>query len=448
MTSHVIGEFAGAIPEPLLRAESVAGKFFLMFFAIALFAVVFGLVLFLASLFKGRTGEKCPGRAVRRPRGPAPRGRPDVPRDPHDHPVVPREVGRGLLLDSRTTSQMFTQPELLLVLRNTAIWVILVPFLATGVGLVYAILIDRARGEAFSKALIFLPMAISMVGASIIWKFVYQYKQTSRPQIGLLNAILKALGFETQQFLINAPLNTLMLIIVMVWIQAGFAMTVLSAAIKAIPDEIIEAAKLDGVQAFKMFRFITLPSIRPALVVVITTIGIGTLKVFDIVRTMTGGQFDTSVVANEFYNQSFRYDAGRSRRGARGAAVRPRHPDRRLQHRPDAQGGLSHEHPRAHRDAGEGHHGDGAHDRRRREEAAQEVGRRRRGPRHHLPLGLRRRDRHRGAVDHPDHRPARHLVPRPARHQHQRVVDVVRRPGRLHARELPRRRSPRAPRRA
>ncbi len=205
---------------------------------------------------------------------------------------------------------MFTEPELLLVLRNTAIWVILVPFIATGVGLVYAILIDRARGEAFAKALIFLPMAISMVGASIIWKFMYQYKQTSRPQIGLLNAILKALGFETQQFLINAPLNTFMLIIVMVWIQAGFAMTVLSAAIKAIPDEIIEAAKLDGVRSFKMFRFITLPSIRPALVVVITTIGIGTLKVFDIVRTMTGGQFDTSVVANEFYNQSFRYDAG------------------------------------------------------------------------------------------------------------------------------------------
>ena len=183
------------------------------------------------------------------------------------------------------------------------------PFLATGIGLIYAILIDRARGEAFAKALIFLPMAISMVGAGIIWKFVYQYKQTSRPQIGLLNGLLKALGFETQQFLLNAPLNTLMLIIVMVWIQAGFAMTVLSAAIKAIPDEIIEAAKLDGVRGFKMFRFITLPSIRAALVVVLTTIGIGTLKVFDIVRTMTGGQFDTSVVANEFYNQSFRYNA-------------------------------------------------------------------------------------------------------------------------------------------
>ena len=94
----------------------------------------------------------------------------------------------------------------------------------------------------------------------------------------------------------------------MVWIQAGFAMTVLSAAIKSIPDDIIEAAKLDGVDGVKMFRWVTLPSIRPAVIVVLTTIGIGTLKVFDIVRTMTGGQFNTSVIANEFYNQSFRYD--------------------------------------------------------------------------------------------------------------------------------------------
>lgn len=308
MVSTVIGAVPAAIPEPFLRAQSVPGKFFLMFFAIFFFALVFGLVLFLASLFKGKNGERVQGALFV---GPA---------------VVLLAVGlmypailtiiqslRGRSGEAAFTlsnyQAMFTQPELLLVLRNTALWVILVPTLATGIGLIYAILIDRARGEAFAKALIFLPMAISMVGAGIIWKFVYQYKQTSRPQIGLLNAILKFFGFETQQFLINAPLNTFMLIIVMVWIQAGFAMTVLSAAIKSIPDEIIEAAKLDGVQAFKMFRYITLPSIRAALVVVVTTIGIGTLKVFDIVRTMTGGQFDTSVVANEFYSQSFRFNA-------------------------------------------------------------------------------------------------------------------------------------------
>lgn len=299
---------AGFIPEPLLRGDTTAHKFFLMFFAVAVFAVIFGAVLFFASLFKGREGEKVQGALFA---GPA---------------IVLLAVGlmypailtivqslRGKSGEGsfglENYQQMFTQPELLLVLRNTAIWVLLVPFLATAIGLLYAILIDRSPIESLAKALVFLPMAISMVGAGIIWKFVYQYKPTERPQIGLLNQVLKWLGMDTQQFLIDAPRNTLMLIIVMVWIQAGFAMTVLSAAIKAIPDDIIEAAKLDGVEGLKMFRYITLPSIRAALVVVLTTIGIGTLKVFDIVRTMTGGQFDTSVVANEFYNQSFRYNA-------------------------------------------------------------------------------------------------------------------------------------------
>src|SRR5262245_47060255 len=151
-------------------------------------------------------------------------------------------------------------------------------------------------------------MAISFVGASIIWKFVYEYRpdQAGVNQIGLLNQILVWLGIPPQQWLIETPWNTFFLIVVMIWIQAGFAMTVLSAAIKAIPDDIIEAARIYVVCGFGLFRYVTLPSIRPAMVVVLTTIAIGTLKVFDIVRTMTGGQFDTSVVANEFYTQSFR----------------------------------------------------------------------------------------------------------------------------------------------
>jgi alpha-glucoside transport system permease protein len=153
-------------------------------------------------------------------------------------------------------------------------------------------------------------MAISFVGASIIWRFMYEYRpnQGNVKQIGLVNQILVWLGGEPQQWLVDSPLNTFLLIIVMIWIQAGFAMTVLSAAIKAIPDDIVEAARLDGVTAFGMFRFVTLPSIRPSVVVVLSTIAIATLKVFDIVRTMTGGQFNTSVVANEFYSQSFRSD--------------------------------------------------------------------------------------------------------------------------------------------
>jgi alpha-glucoside transport system permease protein len=212
---------------------------------------------------------------------------------------------------------MFTQRETLTVLRNSLIWVILGPALATGVGLVYAVLVDRARLEAFAKSLIFMPVAISFVGAGIIWKFVYAYRQASSDQIGLLNQMVVWFGGTPQQWLLNSstlhlPLNTLLLIVVMVWIQAGFAMVVLSAAIKAIPAEIVEAARIDGVNAWQMFWRITLPSIRPAVVVVVVTISIATLKVFDIVRTMTAGQFETSVIANEMYNQAFRYgDNGR-----------------------------------------------------------------------------------------------------------------------------------------
>ncbi|HEU4543298.1 MAG TPA: sugar ABC transporter permease [Jiangellaceae bacterium] len=203
---------------------------------------------------------------------------------------------------------IFTQSGFQLVLRNTLIWVILVPIVATFIGLVYAVLVDRTRFEALAKGLIFLPMAISLVGASIIWRFVYAYRpeQEGVNQIGLLNQILVWFGFSPQQFIITAPGNTLWLIVVMVWIQTGLAMTLLSAAIKNIPDDIIEAARLDGLSGFRMFRYITVPSIRPALVVVAVAITMTTLKAFDIIYTMTGGQFETSVVANEFYFQSFR----------------------------------------------------------------------------------------------------------------------------------------------
>jgi alpha-glucoside transport system permease protein len=125
------------------------------------------------------------------------------------------------------------------------------------------------------------------------------------------NALLKLVGIDTYRFLSDEPWNTVFLIVIMIWVQAGFAMTILSAAIKAIPDDMVEAARLDGVSGLKMFRYITVPSIRPSLIVVLTTISITTLKVFDIVRTATGGQNDTSVLAYEFYVQSFRsFDQG------------------------------------------------------------------------------------------------------------------------------------------
>ncbi len=211
-------------------------------------------------------------------------------------------VGFGNFVD------LFTSNDLRTVLLNTVIWVLIVPIAATFLGLLYAVVVDKSPVEALAKALIFLPMAISLVGASIIWRFIYEFRADigDNQQIGLANQVLVWLGLEPYQFLLNGPWNTFFLIVVFIWVQTGFAMTILSAAIKAIPDEITEAARLDGVSGGQMFRYVTVPGIRPALVVVLTTIAIGTLKVFDIVRTMTGGQFGTSVVANEFYTQAFR----------------------------------------------------------------------------------------------------------------------------------------------
>ncbi|HEX6953685.1 MAG TPA: sugar ABC transporter permease [Agromyces sp.] len=209
-----------------------------------------------------------------------------------------------------------TQPAGLISIRNTIIWVILVPLLATAIGLAYAVFIDKARGERVYKSLVFMPMAISFVGAGVIWRFVYEYRGPSQEQIGLLNAIVTGLGGEPVRWLQEPPMNTFFLIVVMIWIQTGFAMVVLSAAIKGVPTEQIEAAELDGTNAWQRFTNVTIPSIRGSLVVVVTTISIATLKVFDIVRTMTAGNYETSVVANEMYTQAFR-----ANEAGRGAAL-------------------------------------------------------------------------------------------------------------------------------
>jgi alpha-glucoside transport system permease protein len=202
----------------------------------------------------------------------------------------------------------FTRPEILQVLGNTAIWVIVAPLASTFIGLVIAYLTDRMKSASAVKSLIFMPMAISMVGASIIWKFVFDFEPNlKKTDIGILSAFAKALGFtDPPNWLLENPLNTFLLIVVMIWIQTGFAMVVLSAAMKNIPDEVVEASMLDGASQLKRFVQITVPMIRSSIVVVLTTITIGTLKVFDIVRTMTGGNFQTNVIANEMYSQTFR----------------------------------------------------------------------------------------------------------------------------------------------
>jgi len=213
----------------------------------------------------------------------------------------------------------FTQPAGVISLRNTIIWVVLVPFLSTAIGLAYAVFIDKSRGERFYKALVFMPMAISFVGAGIIWRFVYEYRPGTADQIGVLNQLVVWSGGEPQRWLQEPPWNTFFLIIVMIWVQTGFAMVVLSAAIKGVPTEQIEAAELDGTNSWQRFVNVTVPGIRGSLIVVITTISIGTLKVFDIVRTMTAGNFESSVVANEMYTQAFR--AGEAGRGSALALI-------------------------------------------------------------------------------------------------------------------------------
>ena len=207
---------------------------------------------------------------------------------------------------------IFTQSDGITSVVNTIVWVLIVPTVSTMVGLAYAVFIDRTRGEKIYKVLVFMPMAISFVGAGIIWRFMYEYRGAQYDQIGLLNQILVWFGGEPQQWLLNHPWNNLFLIVVLIWVQTGFAMVVLSASIKGVPGELLEAAELDGANAWQRFWSVTVPAIRPALIVVLTTISIASLKVFDIVRTMTAGNYGTSVLANEMYTQFSKFESGRS----------------------------------------------------------------------------------------------------------------------------------------
>jgi alpha-glucoside transport system permease protein len=207
---------------------------------------------------------------------------------------------------------VFTQPEAVRTVLNTIVWVLIAPLVSTIAGLAYAVFIDKSRGEKYFKIMVFMPMAISFVGASIIWRFVYTARPADQNQIGLLNQVVVWFGGQPVNFIANEPWNTLFLIIVLIWVQTGFAMVVLSAAIKGVPAEQMEAAELDGTNAWQKFTNVTVPGIRSSLIVVLTTISIASLKVFDIVRTMTAGANETSVIANEMYTQFKNFELGRS----------------------------------------------------------------------------------------------------------------------------------------
>jgi alpha-glucoside transport system permease protein len=210
-------------------------------------------------------------------------------------------------------SWIFTAPGNSTFIINTILWIIIAPLVSTGLGLTLALLLDRMKRESVSKSLIFMPMAISFVGAGIIWGLVYEYRDPAEQQVGLLSQVVMWLGVkDPPNWLLWSPFNNFFLMVIMIWIQVGFAMVVLSAAIKAIPTDVVEAAELDGAIGWKLFSRVTIPMIRGTLIVVLTTIIIAVLKIFDIVRTMTNGNFGTQVIANEMYAQAFvQFDVGR-----------------------------------------------------------------------------------------------------------------------------------------
>jgi alpha-glucoside transport system permease protein len=197
----------------------------------------------------------------------------------------------------------FTTNEMWTAFRNNAVWLILFTVVTVAGGLIIAVLLDRVKYEPVAKSLIFLPQAISFVGAGVIWKFVYDYN----PNVGLLNAILTGLfpNADPVGWLVNSNVATYALITTGIWMWTGFAMVILSAAVKDVPQEIMESARIDGANEWQLFWRITVPYIGSTIAVVTTTMIINVLKVFDLVYVMTAGRYQTNVIANQMYKELY-----------------------------------------------------------------------------------------------------------------------------------------------
>jgi alpha-glucoside transport system permease protein len=214
---------------------------------------------------------------------------------------------------------VFTDDSMLRSIRNTAGWIIVVPVVATAIGLAFATLADRLRrGEAVAKSLIFMPMAISFVGATVTWRLIYSFRPEGfGTNIGLLNGIKSGLGMSPTPWLQEQPWNNFLLMVIMIWMQTGFAMVVLSAAIKSIPADIIEAARIDGASEWQVFRRIMVPNIAPTIAVVVTYMVINAMKVFDIVFVIGSAEVnETEVIAERMIDWFFL-----SNHDGRGAAI-------------------------------------------------------------------------------------------------------------------------------
>jgi alpha-glucoside transport system permease protein len=201
----------------------------------------------------------------------------------------------------------FTNKDMLIAFRNNILWLVLVTGVSVGVGLILAVLMDKVRYEPIVKSLIFLPMAISFVGASVIWRFMYAFRPAGSDQLGLLNAIVTSLGYDPVGWLVERSINNFALIAIMIWLQTGFCMVLLSAAVKGIPADVIEAARIDGANEFQIFWRIIIPMISSTILVVATTVVILVLKVFDIVFVMTAGNQGTEVIASRMIKEMFNF---------------------------------------------------------------------------------------------------------------------------------------------
>ncbi len=207
-----------------------------------------------------------------------------------------------------------TSQAMLIALRNNLLWLVVFTGGTVSLGVVFAVMFDRIRWESWAKSAVFLPMAISFVGAGVIWRFVYAFRPPGSPQIGLLNGLVTLIpGVSPQGWLIEKSVNNFALILVGIWIWTGFCTITLSAAYKSIPQEILEAARVDGANEVQVFFRIILPMMVSTIAVVATTMVVIVLKIFDVVYVMTNGNFDTEVMANRMYKEMFHFrDFGRA----------------------------------------------------------------------------------------------------------------------------------------
>jgi alpha-glucoside transport system permease protein len=203
---------------------------------------------------------------------------------------------------------VFADEGFVRTIGNNLLWLLIVPATTVVIGLLVAVLADRLspKGESISKAMMFMPMAISFVGASTIWGFIYDY-QSGDTQIGLLNAIVTAVGGDAQSWLTidRFALNSMLLMVIVVWLQVGYAMVLLSTAIKNVPEDTLEAARIDGASELKIFFLVVVPQMKGTIITVFVTVFIMVMKIFDIVYVMTNGNFKTNVIANMFFQELF-----------------------------------------------------------------------------------------------------------------------------------------------